>query len=249
MPCRICSSPRSGRVLVWSAHALIVMLEWCYTIDLLGSASALGVGTASAGHAGRADPAVAGERARDRVGTHRIQRPRSSPGGTDARRGAGDARDDGGGLVDHLRPGRARSARSGAGPTQTSLGTLAVASGGAPSGAGRELAESMGVLFAAAIEAPVVLPGVRRRRVVPRPLAAGRTVAPRWPEDRRWGAVARWLWRRRSVGVCAGIEPPGRSPAAQCAAAASGEQQRRARARAARRMDRRETRSTIRARC
>ena len=64
--------------LVWAVHALVVMLEWCFTIDLLDSRS-VGGGVASGlrPDARHAHDPVAGERAGDRRRERGLQRPRS----------------------------------------------------------------------------------------------------------------------------------------------------------------------------
>ena len=50
---------------------------------------------------------------------------------------------------------------------QASLGTLAVAARGTPAGAGRALGDSMDTRLRRRDRSAVVLPGVRRRRLVP----------------------------------------------------------------------------------
>ena len=49
--------------LVWAVHALVVMLEWCFTIDLLDSAAAAGVGGGLRQMQAALHRAVAGDRA------------------------------------------------------------------------------------------------------------------------------------------------------------------------------------------
>ncbi len=138
--------------VVWSVHALVVMLEWCYTIDLLDSASA---------SVGR--------------GLRRMQSALTGPwltmvlaiasvlaayNGLIRRRVAetlGQALMTlammAGGMWVILDPTGTVGALSGW-ANQASLGTLAVTARGTPAGPGRALAESMESVFAAAIEAP-----------------------------------------------------------------------------------------------
>ena len=49
--------------LVWAVHALVVMLEWCFTIDLLDSARRSSVAGACAKRRRRFTEPVAGARA------------------------------------------------------------------------------------------------------------------------------------------------------------------------------------------
>ena len=63
--------------LVWAVHALVVMLEWCFTIDLLDSAAAAGLGSGLRQHAGGIHGAVAGAGAGGRVGAGAL--PRADP--------------------------------------------------------------------------------------------------------------------------------------------------------------------------
>ena len=45
--------------LVWAVHALLVMLEWCFTIDLLDSSAAGGLGSGLRADAGGVHRTVA----------------------------------------------------------------------------------------------------------------------------------------------------------------------------------------------
>ncbi len=138
--------------IVWSVHTLVVMLEWCFTIDLLDSTSA-GVGG----------------------GLRRIQAAVTEPwlatvlavasvlalyDGLIRRRVAETLGQAllvlsmmTGGMWVILDPTGTVGALSGW-ANQASLGTLAVTSSGSPAGPGRALANSMGTVFSAAIEAP-----------------------------------------------------------------------------------------------
>jgi len=138
--------------VVWAVHALVVMLEWCYTIDLLDSASA---------SVGR--------------GLRRMQSSLTAPwlasvlaiaavlaayNGLVRRRVAqtlGQALMTlammAGGMWVILDPTGTVGAVGGW-ANQASLGTLAVTARGTPVGAGRALADSMQSVFAAAIQAP-----------------------------------------------------------------------------------------------
>jgi hypothetical protein len=138
--------------VVWSVHAVVVMLEWCFTIDVLDSA--------------------AGEVAR---GLRRAQTTLTEPwlvvvlavasvlalyNGLVRRRVAETlgqallmAAMMVGGLWVIADPTGTVDALAGW-ANQASLGTLAAAARGTPSAAGGALAQSMGTVFAAAIEAP-----------------------------------------------------------------------------------------------
>ena len=138
--------------LVWAVHALVVMLEWCYTIDLLDSASAsvgrglrqmqssltapwlatvLAIASVLAAYNGLVRRRVA-----ETLGQALMTLAMMA-----------------GGMWVILDP-TATVGALGGWANQASLGTLAVTVRGAPSGAGRALADSMESVFAAAIEAP-----------------------------------------------------------------------------------------------
>jgi hypothetical protein len=139
--------------LVWSAHALIVMLEWSFTIDLLDSATAGGLGSSL------------------RTAQTALTMPWLSLGlacasiliaydGLVRRRVAetlGEALMMGvmiaGGLWLIVDPSGTVGAL-GRWANQASLGTLAVAAGGTPGAPGQTLSRSMDTLFAQAIESP-----------------------------------------------------------------------------------------------
>lgn len=138
--------------LVWAVHALVVMLEWCYTIDLLDSASAsvgrglrqmqssltapwlalvLAIASVLAAYNG-----LVRRRVSETVG-HALMTLAMMAGG----------------MWVILDPTGTVGALGGW-ANQASLGTLAVTARGTPTGAGHALAESMESVFAAAIEAP-----------------------------------------------------------------------------------------------
>jgi hypothetical protein len=138
--------------LVWAVHALVVMLEWCYTIDLLDSASAsvgrglrqmqssltgpwlatvLAIASVLAAYNGLVRRRVA-----ETVGQALMTLAMMA-----------------GGMWVILDPTGTVGALGGW-ANQASLGTLAVTARGTPAGAGRALADSMESVFAAAIEAP-----------------------------------------------------------------------------------------------
>jgi hypothetical protein len=138
--------------LVWAVHALVVMLEWCYTIDLLDSASAsvgsglrrmqslltgpwlatvLAIASVLAAYNG-----LIRRRVSETVGQALMTLAMMA-----------------GGMWVILDPTGTVGALGGW-ANQASLGTLAVTARGTPAGAGRALADSMESVFAAAIEAP-----------------------------------------------------------------------------------------------
>jgi hypothetical protein len=139
--------------LVWSVHALVVMLEWCFTIDLLDSAAAGGVGRGLRQmQASFTEPWLASVLA--------VAAVLALYGGLVRRRVAdtlGQALAMGtmmvGGLWVIADPAGTVGAL-GRWANQASLGTLAVSSRGTPSGPGRALVDSMATLFASAVEAP-----------------------------------------------------------------------------------------------
>ena len=138
--------------LVWAVHALVVMLEWCYTIDLLDSASAsVGKGLRQM-QSSLTGPWLAMVLA--------IASVLAAYNGLVRRRVAetlGNALMTlammVGGMWVILNPTGTVGALGGW-ANQASLGTLAVTARGTPVGAGRALADSMESVFAAAIEAP-----------------------------------------------------------------------------------------------
>jgi hypothetical protein len=139
--------------LVWSVHALLVMLEWCFTVDLLDSNTGSGVGSAlrqtqvsvtqpwlplvlAVASVLALYDGVVRRRVSETVGRALLMVAMmaaalwliADPTGT----------------VGSL----------GTWANQASLGTLAVAASGTPSRAGGALARSMDAVFATAIEAP-----------------------------------------------------------------------------------------------
>jgi hypothetical protein len=140
--------------LVWAMHALLVMLEWCFTLDLFDSASVrsglarglrqmqsaftvpwlatvLAVASMLSAYNGLVRRRVA-----ETLGQALLVLAMMS-----------------GGLWVMLDPSGTVGAL-GAWANQASLGTLAATARGAPAGAGRVLAEGMGTVFSAAIEVP-----------------------------------------------------------------------------------------------
>ena len=138
--------------LVWAVHALVVMLEWCYTIDLLDSASpsvgsglrqmqssltgpwlatVLAVASVLAAYNGLVRRRVA-----ETVGQALMTLAMMA-----------------GGMWVILDP-TGTVGTLGGWANQASLGTLAVTARGTPAAAGQALADSMGSVFAATIEAP-----------------------------------------------------------------------------------------------
>ncbi|HYM44960.1 MAG TPA: hypothetical protein VES65_02200 [Solirubrobacteraceae bacterium] len=139
--------------LVWAVHALVVLLEWCFTIDLLDSASAGGVGRGLRQmQSSLTGPWLASVLA--------VASVLAAYNGLVRRRVAETVGEAlvmlammAGGLWVIVDPTGTVGAL-GSWANQASLGTLAVTVRGAPVGAGRALADSMGAVFAAAIEAP-----------------------------------------------------------------------------------------------
>jgi hypothetical protein len=138
--------------LVWAVHALVVMLEWCYTIDLLDSASvSVGRGlrqmqSALTGPWLASVLAVASVLA---AYNGLVRRRVSETLGQALLTLAMMA----GGMWVILDPTGTVGALGGW-ANQASLGTLAVTARGTPARAGQALADSMGSVFAATIEAP-----------------------------------------------------------------------------------------------
>jgi hypothetical protein len=140
--------------LVWAAHALVVMLEWCFTLDLLDSgsvrvglanglrqmqaaftlpwlASVLAVGALLCAYNGLVRRRVAESLGQALIAVVMIA-------------GGSWVMLDPAGTIGTL----------GAWANQASLGTLAVTARGTPLGADRALADSMGTVFAAVVEVP-----------------------------------------------------------------------------------------------
>jgi hypothetical protein len=139
--------------LVWAVHALVVMLEWCFAIDLLDSPAASGVGSGLRQmQAALTEPWLASVLAVAAVAAayNGLVRRRVAETVSEALlMGAMMA----GGMWVILDPTGTVGALGGW-ANQASLGTLAVTARGTPVGAGRALGESMGTVFAAAVEAP-----------------------------------------------------------------------------------------------
>jgi hypothetical protein len=140
--------------LVWAVHALVVMLEWCFTIDLLDSPS-VGLGLARALRAMQAaftQPWLASVLA--------IGGVLAAYNGLIRRRVA-DAVGQvllvivmiAGGTWVTLDP-LGTVGVLGGWANQAGLGTLAVTIRGTPAGAGQALADSMGALFSTTVEVP-----------------------------------------------------------------------------------------------
>jgi hypothetical protein len=140
--------------LVWATHALLVMLEWCFTLDLLDSASvrsglARGLRqmqsaftvpwlatVLAAASVLSAYNGLVRRRVAETLGQALLTLAMMS-----------------GGLWVMLDPSGTAGAL-GAWANQASLGTLAVTTRGAPASAGRALADGMSTVFTAAIEVP-----------------------------------------------------------------------------------------------
>ncbi len=139
--------------LVWSMHALVVMLEWCFTVDLLDSAAAGGLARGlRQAQVALTDPwlplvlAVASVLAL----YHGLIRRRVAATLGEALLMVAMMV---GGIWVIADPTGTVGAL-GQWANQAALGTLAVAARGAPSAPGQALGESLDVVFAAAIEAP-----------------------------------------------------------------------------------------------
>lgn len=139
--------------LVWVVHALVVMLEWCFTIDLLDSAAAAGVGGGLRQmQASVTEPwlPIALASASVLVLYHGLIRRRVAET-------LGEALVMvvmmAGGIWVIVDP-TATVGALGAWANQASLGTLAVAARGTPSGPRQALGASLGTVFEAAIEVP-----------------------------------------------------------------------------------------------
>jgi hypothetical protein len=139
--------------LVWVVHAVVVMLEWCFTIDLLDSSAAGGIGRGlRETQASFTQPwlaivlSVASVLA---LYNGLIRRRVAETIGQVALIAAMIV----GGMWVILDPVGTVGALGGW-ANRASLGTLAVAARGTPAGPARVLGESMDTVFAAAIEAP-----------------------------------------------------------------------------------------------
>jgi hypothetical protein len=139
--------------LVWAVHALVVMLEWCFTIDVLDSRVSGGVGSGLRRmQATLTDPWLAGVLSVASVLAlynglvrRRIAETVGQVTLTGAMMVAGMwVIADPTGTVGAL----------GGWANRASLGTLAVAARGTPAGPGKALAQSMATVFAAVVEAP-----------------------------------------------------------------------------------------------
>jgi hypothetical protein len=139
--------------LVWAVHALVVMLEWCFTVDVLDSRAAGGVGSGLRNaQAAFTDPWLATvlsigsilalynglirRRVAETVGQALVMLAMIA-----------------GGMWVIADPTGTVGAL-GEWANRASLGTLAVAARGTPAGPGRVLGESMDTVFAAVIEVP-----------------------------------------------------------------------------------------------
>lgn len=139
--------------LVWAAHALLVMLEWAFSLDLLRGGSATGLQPALAG-------ALASFTGPWLTLALSVAAMATAYNGLVRRRVAqtlGEALLTGmmmaGGIWLILDPLGTVGTLSGW-SSQASLGTLAAAAHGTPASPGRALGESFGAVFAATIEAP-----------------------------------------------------------------------------------------------
>jgi len=139
--------------LVWAVHALVVMLEWCFTIDLLDSPAAGGLSSGlrhmQAAFTEPWLPAVLAIAAVLALHGGLVRRRVADTVGQALAMGAMLA----GGMWVIADPAGTVGALGGW-ANQASLGTLAVSARGSPVGPGRALADSMETLFGAAIEAP-----------------------------------------------------------------------------------------------
>jgi hypothetical protein len=139
--------------LVWATHALVVMLEWCFTLDLLDSAATVGLGGALRQmQASVTEPwlPIALACASMLAVYHGLVRRRVA-------QTLGETLLTGAMMIAGLSLIADPTGTVGAlgqWADQASLGTLAVAARGTPAGPGRALGISLGTLFTAAIEAP-----------------------------------------------------------------------------------------------
>jgi len=139
--------------VVWIVHALVVMLEWCFTIDLLDSAAAAGLGRGlRQTQAAFTEPWLATALAVASVlalYNGLIRRRVVETLGQSAVMGVMIV----GGLWVIANPTGTVGALA-TWANRVSLSTLAVAARGTPSGPARVLAHSMDTVFAAVVEAP-----------------------------------------------------------------------------------------------
>jgi hypothetical protein len=140
--------------LVWAVHALVVMLEWCFTIDLLDGDSVRGgvAGSLRAMQDAITVPWLATVLPIAAVlcAYHGLVRRRVVESLAEALLVLAMTA---GGIWVTLDPTETVGAM-GRWANQASLGTLAVTARGSPGAAGRTLADSMGLVFATAIEVP-----------------------------------------------------------------------------------------------
>ena len=139
--------------LVWIVHALVVMLEWCFTIDLLDSARAAGVGGGLRQmQAAVTEPwlPIALASASVLALYHGLMRRRVAETLGEALVMVAMMA---GGIWVIVDP-TATVGALGGWANQASLGTLAVAARGTPSGPRQALGASLGTVFTAAIEVP-----------------------------------------------------------------------------------------------
>ena len=139
--------------LVWAVHALVVMLEWCFTIDLLDSAAAAGVGSGLRQmQAAFTEPwlPIALSAASVLALYHGLVRRRVAET-------LGEALVMGAMMVGGvwvITDPTGTVGALGEWANRASLGTLAVAARGTPAGPGQTLGSSLDTVFAEAIEAP-----------------------------------------------------------------------------------------------
>ena len=147
--------------LVWVVHALCVMLEWCFTLNLLDSPASgqLGSGLRQMQQA-LTDPWIPLVLAVACV-LVALRRPHPPSRRGDARPGAGDGRDDGRRAVGDRGSQRDASARSGRGPTRRASERSPLPPGERPRTRRGARPEHAGRLLGGGRSA-VVLPGVRR---------------------------------------------------------------------------------------
>ena len=169
----------SWTLLVAVVHGVIVMLEWCYAIDLLEQ---LRDGEHHAGAARDADPvhpAVAGAGAGGGVGARPLPRDRAPAGGRDARPGGADGGDDAGRAVGDRQPDghdrRARCVGQRSEPGHARGGGRGHARASRARSRGRH-----GEHLQRRDRRTVVLHGVRQRALVQRPWSPGPAAEHGW---------------------------------------------------------------------
>ena len=154
------------------------------------------------GDAGGLHRTLAAAGARVRLGVGALPWPDPSPGGRDAWRGARDGRDDGRRDLGDRRPGGHDRRTRRMGQPGRAWGRWP-----SPPTARRRIRAGArgqsGDVVRRRDRSAVVLPGVRRRRLVSRTVAAGPAPARGRPEDRRGGDRADRLSGRRSWRWCA----------------------------------------------